>query len=163
MRHPTDRHLPLGHDLEQRGLHLRGCAVDLVREHDVGEDRPELDVERLLRRPVDARAHEVGGNEVGRELQPGEAAAEDARDRLRGERLRETGRTFEQAVASCEPAHEEPFDHEILSHEHALRFEQRFLEHLFGARVSVHRFELLVRQALGNSQHRADVKVRSLS
>ena len=84
-------------------------------------------------------------------------------DRLRGERLGETGRAFEQAVAAGEPAHEEPLDHEVLADEHALRFEQRFLEHLFGARVSVHRFELLVRQALGNSQHHADVKLRSIS
>ena len=167
VRDATDRHLALGHDLEQRGLHLRRGAVDLVGEHDVGEDRAELDVERFLRRPVDARAHEVGGHEVGRELQAGEAAAEDARDRLGGERLRETGRAFEQAVAAGEPAHEEPLDHEVLADEDALRFEQRFLEHLFGVRVGFHRIELLLRdrvvEALVNSQHRADVRLRSIS
>ena len=121
-----------------------GRPVDLVGEHDVGEDRAELDVERFLRRPVDPRAHEVGRHEVRRELQAGEAAAEDARHRLGGERLRETGRAFEQAVAAGEPADEEAFDHEVLAHEDALRFEQRFLEHLFGVRDGFHRVELLL-------------------
>ena len=35
----VDRHLLLGHRLEQRGLRLRHRAVDLVDEHDVREDR----------------------------------------------------------------------------------------------------------------------------
>ena len=68
----ADRHVALGHHLEQRRLHLGRGPVDLVGQHDVGEDRPELDVERLLRRPVDAGADEVGGHEVGRELDAGE-------------------------------------------------------------------------------------------
>ena len=42
----ADAHLVLGHDLEQRRLHLGGGPVDLVGEHEVGEDRAELDVER---------------------------------------------------------------------------------------------------------------------
>ncbi len=72
----ADRHLALGHDLEQRRLHLRGRAVDLVGEHEVREHRPELDVEPLGRRAVDAGADDVGRDEVGRELDAGERAAE---------------------------------------------------------------------------------------
>jgi len=37
---PADRHLALGHHLEQRRLHLGRGPVDLVGQHDVGEDRP---------------------------------------------------------------------------------------------------------------------------
>src|SRR5829696_5432692 len=49
-RDAVDRHLALGHRLEQRRLGLRHRAVDLVDEHDVGEDRPgaKLEVPRLL-------------------------------------------------------------------------------------------------------------------
>ena len=41
----VDRHLPLGHRLEQRRLRLRRRPVDLVHEHDVGEDRPRPELE----------------------------------------------------------------------------------------------------------------------
>ena len=37
---PVDRDAPFFHRLEQRRLRLRGRAVDLVGEHDVGDDRP---------------------------------------------------------------------------------------------------------------------------
>ena len=46
VRHALDRHLPLLHRLQQRRLRPRRRAVDLVDQHDVGEDRaghePEL-------------------------------------------------------------------------------------------------------------------------
>ena len=56
-RDPVDRHLALGHRLEQRRLRLRHRAVDLVDEDDVGEDRarPELEVARLLVEDREAR------------------------------------------------------------------------------------------------------------
>ena len=133
-----------------------GRTVDLVGEHDVGEHRAELDVERLLRRPVDARADEVGRHEVGRELQAGEAAAEDARHRLGGQRLGQTGRAFEQAVAAGEPADEEPLDHQVLADEDALGLEQRFLEHLLGVRDGFHRVELLLVRVRGDTPDRGD-------
>jgi hypothetical protein len=47
VRDAADGHLLLGHDLEQRGLHLGRRTVDLVGQHEVREDRPELDVEGL--------------------------------------------------------------------------------------------------------------------
>ena len=51
-----DRHLPLLHRLEQRGLRLRRSSVDLVGEQEVREDRPgpKLEVAELL--AVDRRA-----------------------------------------------------------------------------------------------------------
>ena len=73
---PADGDLPLGHDLEQRRLHLGRRAVDLVGEHEVGEHRAELDVEGVLAGLVDAGADDVGGHQVGGELQAGERAAD---------------------------------------------------------------------------------------
>ena len=70
-RDAVDRHLPLGHRLEQRRLRLRHRAVDLVDEHDVREDRPgpELEVARLL--VVDREPGDVGRLQVGRALDAG--------------------------------------------------------------------------------------------
>jgi len=45
-----DRDLTLLHGLEERGLRLRGSAVDLVREHDVREDRSGAEAERAVLR-----------------------------------------------------------------------------------------------------------------
>ena len=77
----VDRDLPLLHALEQRGLGLRARAVDLVAEHDVREDRAglELEVPALLVEHV--HAGDVGGQEVGRELDPAERAVDRAGDR----------------------------------------------------------------------------------
>ena len=63
-----ERDLTLLHDLEQRRLHHRGRAVDLVREQEVAEDGAELGVERRVVGAVDARPDEVGRDEIGREL-----------------------------------------------------------------------------------------------
>ena len=65
---PADRDLSLLHHFEQGRLHLGRRTVDLVREDDVGEHGARLDVERFARRPVDPRAHDVGRDQVGREL-----------------------------------------------------------------------------------------------
>ena len=128
MRDPGDRHLALGHHLEERRLHLGGRAVDLVGEHEVGEDRAELDVEALGGRAVDPRADEVGRHEVGSELDARERALDGGGERFRRERLGEAGHTFEQAVAPGEQAHHEPLDHAVLPDDDALDLEQRALE-----------------------------------
>ena len=64
----VDRDLRLLHRLEQRALRLGRRAVDLVAEHDVGEDRPlaQLELARARRQHVGAR--DVGRQQVGREL-----------------------------------------------------------------------------------------------
>ena len=60
----ADRDLALLHHLEQRRLHLRGRAVDLVREQEVAEHGAELGVEPARVRAVDPRADQVGRHEV---------------------------------------------------------------------------------------------------
>ncbi len=67
-RDTVDGDLPFGHRLEERRLRLRHRAVDLVDEHDVGEDRalPELEIATLL--VVDRQAGDVGGLEIRRAL-----------------------------------------------------------------------------------------------
>ena len=130
MRLVPDRHLALLHHLEQRRLHLRRRAVDLVREQEVAEDRPELGVEVARARPVDARPDEVGRDEVGRELDPLERAAEHLRRRLDRQRLREAGDALDQQVPAREQADEHPLEHRVLSRDHALDLEEGLLEQL---------------------------------
>ena len=130
VRRAADRDRLLLHDLEQRRLHLRGRAVDLVGEQEVREDRAELGVERARVRAVDARADEVGGHEVGRELDALEGAAEHARGSADRERLGEAGDALDQQVAAGEQAHEHPLEHLVLPGDHSFHLEQGCLDRL---------------------------------
>ncbi len=135
VRRVRDRHLPLLHHLEQRRLHLRGSAVDLVGEQEVAEDRAELGVELALVGPVDARADEVGRHEVGRELHARERAAEHAGRRLDRQRLREPGDALDQQVPLREQADEHALEHRVLPGDDPADLEERLLElvaHLSG-------------------------------
>jgi hypothetical protein len=120
--------MAFGHHLEQRRLHLGRGAVDLVGEHEVGEDWPELDVETLAGRPVDPGTNEVGRHEVGGELDAGERAVHRRGECLGSERLREPRHALEEAVAAGEQAHHQPLDHAVLADDDALHLEQGALE-----------------------------------
>ena len=120
----ADRDLALGHDLEQRRLHLRRRAVDLVGQHEVREDRAEFDVEGVLSGLVDAGADDVGRHQVGRELQTGERPADRAREGLDRERLGDAGDALEQDVALGEQGDQHPLDQAVLTDDDALDLEQ---------------------------------------
>ena len=93
MRVTVGRHLLLLHRLEQRGLRLRRGAIDLVGEEKIREDGTRLEAEDRVSLVVDRRARDVGGHQVGRELDPREPHRADPRDRTRDERLREPWRS----------------------------------------------------------------------
>jgi len=92
-----DAGVPLAHHLQQRGLHLGGRPVDLVGQHEVGEDGPEASAE-VAGGVEDLAADHVGGHEVGRELDAAEAAAAHAGDGLERQRLREAGDALQEHV-----------------------------------------------------------------
>ena len=99
----VNRDLLLGHRLEQRRLGLRHCAVDLVDEDDVREDRPgpELEVTRLL--VVDGQPGDVGRLQVRRALDAGRARVLDrAGDRTREHGLRGARHVLEEHVAATD-------------------------------------------------------------
>jgi hypothetical protein len=125
---PADRHLALGHDLEQRRLDLGRRPVDLVGQQQVDEHRAELDVERLGRRPVDASARDVGGQQVRGELHPGERPAHDGGQRLGGEGLRDAGRSFEKHVAAGEERDHQALDQAVLTDDDPAHLEQGVFE-----------------------------------
>ena len=95
----ADRHLPLLHRLQQGRLHLRGRAVDLVGQHDVGEDRSQHGRERALALVEDARADDVARQQVGRELDAFELSVERRRQRPAGQGFGEPGRPLQAARA----------------------------------------------------------------
>jgi len=69
---------------------------------------------------VDARADEVGGHEVGCELDPLEVAVDRAGDRLDREGLGEPRDAFDEEMSTGEQADEDPFEHVVLAHDHPL-------------------------------------------
>ena len=98
VRHAVDRHLRLLHRLEQRGLRLRGRAVDLVDEQDVGEDGPRPEFEPPGPLAEDVHARDVGGKEIRRELQPRERKLKRAGDGLREHRLPHSGEVLDDQM-----------------------------------------------------------------
>ena len=99
MRLAVDGDLALLHRLQQRGLRLRRRAVDLVGEQHVGEHRARAGSAARRSRSAIVPG-DVGGQHVGRELEPPELDAERPRGRVRQQRLRDAGHALEQHVTA---------------------------------------------------------------
>ena len=68
VRVPVDRDLAIAHRLEQRALGAGGRPVDLVGQHQVGEDGPRVE-RKLTRARVQHRdPHDVRRQQIAREL-----------------------------------------------------------------------------------------------
>ncbi len=107
--------LTLLHRLEQRRLGLRGRAVDLVGEQDVGEDRPLAELELAGLRVVDDRSGDVAGHQVGGELHPPGLERQRAAEAAHEQGLGDARHPLEQHVAAGEQGDEEAGDGAILS------------------------------------------------
>ena len=116
----ADRDLSLLHCFEQRGLHLRGSAVDFVGEHDVCEDRPLLHHEVASGGAIDECAHEVGGEKIRRELHALELRLHPLRKRGDSGRFREPGNTFDQNVSIGKEPEQEAVYQLFLAHDDAV-------------------------------------------
>ena len=138
MRLAADRHLPLLHRLEQGALHLGGRAVDLVGEHEVREHRPERDLELAELLVEDPGADDVGGHEVGRELDALELAADRLRERLHRHRLGEAGHALDEEVAAREQGDDHPLEQRVLADDDALDLVEHLLERRVECWLSIH-------------------------
>ncbi len=116
----VDGDVALLHHLEQGGLRLRRCPVDLVGEDDVGEHRAAAEVEAALGLVVDETAGDVGGQQVRRELDAAPGALDGMGDRLGQRRLARAGHIVEEQVALAEHAHERQGDLVALALDHLL-------------------------------------------
>ena len=113
------------HRFEQRRLRLRRGAVDFVRQHDVGEDRPRREHHlpatgsRILLHEI--RAGDVGRHQVGRELDARELQRQHARHRMNQQCLCQTWRTHDQAVPTDEQRHQHLADDFVLADDDLLQ------------------------------------------
>jgi len=99
---PVDGRLVLLHALQEGGLGLGGGSVDLVGDHDVGEDRARPELELVLLLAVDRHAGDVAGQQVRGELDAPDGAVDRAGERFRQRRLAHAGDVLEQQVSLCE-------------------------------------------------------------
>ena len=133
MRLAADGDLALLHRLEQRALHLGGRTVDLVGQDEVGEHRPERDLELALLLVEDPRADDVGGHQVGGELDALELAADRLGERLHRHRLGEPGHALDEEVAAGQQGDDHALEQRVLADDHPLDL----VEHLLERRSSV--------------------------
>ena len=149
---PADGHLALLHDFEQRALHFRRSAVDLVREQQVGEHRAERRVELARFLVVDARADEVGRHEIGRELDALELPADRLRQGLDRHRLREAWHPLHEDVTAREQRDDQPFEKVVLSDDDLLDLVEHLLHRLVTVGLHVHAESVLCSRATGRAR-----------
>jgi hypothetical protein len=114
----ADGHLVLLHGFEERALDLCGRTVDLVGEDDLGEDRAPLRREGPVARAVDEGADQVGGQQVGGELDAAKRRVDRLCQRLDGGRLGEPGDAFEEDVPVREQSDQQSVDQIALTDDH---------------------------------------------
>ncbi len=158
----ADRHVAFLHDLQQRRLHLRRRAVDLVGEQEVDHHRAELGVELLLALPVDAGTDDVGGHQVGRELDARERPADHPREGLHGQRLGHAGNTLEQDVALGQQADQHPLHELVLADDDPFDLEDGPLQRvdLGGQPIAAARRRFMGRRAGGPTRARVTAGAR---
>ena len=98
------------HRFQQRALDLGGRPVDLVGQHEIGEDGAAPRGERARLRIVNLRADDVGRQHVGRELQSRKFHANTARQGFHGQRLGQARNTFEQNMTICQESDYQSLD-----------------------------------------------------
>ena len=68
--HPVDGNIALVHAFQQRGLHPRGGAVDLIRKQAVGKNGTGYEIKISRRGAVEIVAEEVRRKKIRGELNP---------------------------------------------------------------------------------------------
>ena len=105
------------HRLEQGGLRLGRGAVDLVGEDEIGENRAAVKdklAASLGRLFEDLRPRDVRGHQVGSELDAVKREIKDLRERAHEQRLRESRRARDEAVAAGEQGDQHLVDDLVL-------------------------------------------------
>ena len=112
------------------GTKVRSTAdgiVDFVGQQQVGKNRPQHGAEFTGFLVVHARAHQIGRQQVGRELDSFEAAAHGLRQRVHREGFGQSGDALDEQVALRQDGHQNAFQKSILADHHAFDFIQHTL------------------------------------
>ena len=110
--------LMLLHDLQHSRLGLGGGAVDLVGQHQVGEDGAAAELAlhiALLVLAHDLGARHVGGHEVGGELDAGEGEVQGLTQGADQTGLTHAGDALQQYVATCDDGDDDVIHHLVLT------------------------------------------------
>ena len=113
MRFAVDGHRPFLHGLEQGRLRLRRGAIDFVGEQERSEHRTFDQSEFVALKIKHVGAGDVGGHEVGRELNAGELAAEHVGQRADEQRFADARHAFDKRVVAGEND-DERFLHDVV-------------------------------------------------
>ena len=116
--------LTLLHNLQQGALHLGGGAVDLIGEQQVGKDRAQRRVELACLLIVDAGAYEVGGHEVGCELDALKLSTYGLGQRLHRHGLCQPRYALHEDVPPRQQGHHHALKQVVLAHNHLLHLVQ---------------------------------------
>jgi hypothetical protein len=106
------------HGLQQRGLGLGSGAVDFIGQHQVGEDGTGLKPQELgavVAGFDDHAAHDIGGHQVGRELDAGIFQLQRARQGAQQGGLAQARHAFQQHVPGGQQADEHTFHDVVLA------------------------------------------------
>ena len=127
----------LFHRLEESGLGLRRRAVDFVGEQQVREDGAFAEDELGLAGIPHHRARDIGGHEVGGELNTRHVHVEGARQSAHKQRLRDAGHAFEERVTTRDKGDDEPADRGVLADDRLADLRLQSKERLLGALLSL--------------------------
>ena len=108
------------HGFEQRGLGPRRCAVDLVREQQVGKDRSFAEEETPLLRRIDGRPENIGGQQIGGELNAPEFRGNGKSERLCESGFSCSGHIFHQDMPVGEKGGQEQIDDMLFSADYGI-------------------------------------------
>ena len=114
----ADRHLALLHRFQERALHLRGRAVDFVRQQQIREHGTLLRRELTRLGRIDERAHHVGRQQVRGEGNTLEIHAQRLGERIDAERLREARHAFQKNMPVRDQRQHQPVDQLLLADNH---------------------------------------------
>ena len=98
------RHLPLLHRFQQGRLRLGRGAIDLVGQHDVGEDRTRYELKSLFLPVKHGDADDVGRQEIARELNALERTVKRSGQAVRQRGFADARNIFEQKMATGQKA-----------------------------------------------------------
>ena len=103
------------HQLQQGRLHLSGRAVHLVGQNEVGEDGALLHLKVAALLVVNHRADQVGGQQVGRELNTLKIKVQHLGQGIHGKGFSQTGHPLEQNVPVGKQPDEQAVHHILLA------------------------------------------------
>ena len=111
----VDRDRSLIHRLQQGGLGLGRRAVDLVRQQDVGEDRPLHEPECIGAEIEQIGAQDIARHQVRRELDTPEIERKSRGETAREEGLCRTRRPFQEHMATRKDGDQQLINNPVLA------------------------------------------------